>query len=468
MNETIEYFRITPEGTCLDALAASEIDGLYQVSREKIHGLLERCALAVLNCGSETDDVKAMLAKYSDFRLEVIRTPAEVEIELHNAPEIAFVTYESEEDDGIVIKRKIIEGIRQHIFAVLRDLVFIQNEIDSDEKFDLETSNGITDSIFLILRNAGIFEKKQHHKIIVCWGGHAIKEEEYQYSAEVGAQCGLRLMDVITGCGAGAMRGPMEGATIAHAKQRIKNGRYVGISEPGIISSEPPNPIVDPLVIMPDIEKRLEAFIRLGQGIIVFAGGVGTAEELMYILGVLSHEKNRDVPFPLILTGPESSREYFESLDLFLVNTFGESIKDRYKIILGEPEKVAQEMNKGLLQVKAHREKMGDSYYFNRTIHIPFTYQQPFIPTHENVSKLEVTNGQNIQGFAAALRCVFSAIVAGNVKPDGIKAVEDHGPFKINGEKKIMKEIDKLLASFVRQGRMRLEGEYKPCYTIVH
>src|SRR3546814_6840392 len=76
------------------------------------------------------------------------------------------------------------------------------------------------------------------------------------------------------------MKGPMKGATIAHAKQRQRRPRYIGITEPGIIAAESPNPIVNQLVIMPDIEKRLESFVRLGHGIIVFPGGVGTAEEI--------------------------------------------------------------------------------------------------------------------------------------------------------------------------------------------
>jgi predicted Rossmann-fold nucleotide-binding protein len=66
------------------------------------------------------------------------------------------------------------------------------------------------------------------------------------------------------------MKGPMKGATIGHAKQRLHNGRYLGITEPGIIAAESPNPIVNDLVIMPDIEKRLEAFVRAGHGIVVF------------------------------------------------------------------------------------------------------------------------------------------------------------------------------------------------------
>ena len=52
------------------------------------------------------------------------------------------------------------------------------------------------------------------------------------------------------------MKGLMKGANVAYAKQRRKDGRYLGISEPGIIAAEAPNPIVNELVVMPDIEKR--------------------------------------------------------------------------------------------------------------------------------------------------------------------------------------------------------------------
>ena len=56
----------------------------------------------------------------------------------------------------------------------------------------------------------------------------------------------------------------MKGATIGHAKQRLSGGRYLGFTEPGIIAAESPNAIVNNLVILPDIEKRLEAFVRAG------------------------------------------------------------------------------------------------------------------------------------------------------------------------------------------------------------
>lgn len=133
--------------------------------------------------------------------------------------------------------------------------------------------------------------------MVVCWGGHSIARDEYDYTKLVGYQPGLRGLDICTGCGPGAMKGPMKGAAIGHAKQRI-GGRYLGFTEPGIIAAESPNPIVNALVIFPDIEKRLEAFVRVGHGIIVFPGGAGTAEEILYLLGILDASRQCRAAFP--------------------------------------------------------------------------------------------------------------------------------------------------------------------------
>ncbi len=154
----------------------------------------------------------------------------------------------------------MIQGIREHLFAVLRDIIYTHNEIQGDPTFDLDRSDHITSAVFHILRNARVLQPSVDPNIVVCWGGHSIGREEYDYSKEVGYEFGLRGLDVCTGCGPGAMKGPMKGAAIGHAKQRISDGRYLGLTEPGIVASEPPNPIVNELVILPDIEKRLEAF----------------------------------------------------------------------------------------------------------------------------------------------------------------------------------------------------------------
>ncbi len=303
--------------------------------------------------------------------------------------------------------------------------------------------------------------------MVVCWGGHAISRVEYDYSKLVGYEMGLRALDVCTGCGPGAMKGPMKGATIGHAKQRISNGRYVGITEPGIIAAESPNPIVNSLVIMPDMEKRLEAFVRTSHGIVVFPGGVGTAEEILYILGILLHPDNAGQPLPLVMTGPASSEAYFRQIDEFIAATLGPDAQRHYKIIIDDPRAVAREIKIRLEDVLEFRKKHGDAFYFNWRLRIAREFQTPFVATHESMLGLDISEDLPTHILAANLRRVFSGIVSGNVREDTAEQIERKGPFQINGSQRIMDMLDKLLTAFVEQKRMKISGrDYDPCYLI--
>jgi len=260
----------------------------------------------------------------------------------------------------------------------------------------------------------------------------------------------------------------MKGATIAHAKQHFSPSRFLGLTEPGIIAAEAPNPIVNELVILPDIEKRLEAFVRVAHGIVIFPGGAGTAEELLYLLSILLDPENQDLPFPLILTGPKSSEDYFQQLHEFINDTLGFEAQQKYRIIIDDPEQVAKIMTQSMRKITKFRRNLNDAYYFNWNINIRKDLQQPFEPTHKNMSSLKLNLGLDTYQLASNLRRVFSGIVAGNVKESGISAIEKNGLYQINGDQSIMLPLDKLLTAFVKQGRMKLPGsKYEPCYKLV-
>lgn len=451
--ETVDA-EVWPEGS-LEVLSQVEADQLRSESEGGLYALLRRCILAVLNSGAETDDARAVHEQYRDFAIGFIQQDRGLKVTLKSAPAPAFV-------DG-----KMIRGTRELLFAVLRDIVFVNSEIRESGRFDLATSENITNAVFHILRNAHLLRSDTDLDLVVCWGGHAIGRAEYEYSKKVGYELGLRNMNVCTGCGPGAMKGPMKGATIGHAKQRNRSGRYVGITEPGIIAAESPNPIVNSLVIMPDMEKRLEAFVRTGHGIIVLPGGVGTAEEILYVLGILLHPDNRELPLPLIMTGPPESEEYFRQIDMFIAATIGAEAQDRYRIIIDDPERVAREMVIGLEGVQAFRRNHGDAYYFNWRLRIDHDFQLPFQATHESMRELDLSEDLPPHLLAANLRRVFSGIVSGNVREDTISAIERDGPFEIVGSAGTMKLLDGLLSAFVSQGRMKLARDaYKPCYRV--
>jgi predicted Rossmann-fold nucleotide-binding protein len=322
--------------------------------------------------------------------------------------------------------------------------------------------------VFHILRNARLLDFKARPNLVVCWGGHSIGNAEYKYTKKVGYEMGLRGLDVCTGCGPGAMKGPMKGATIGHAKQRTAPGRYIGLTEPGIIAAEPPNPIVNQLVIMPDIEKRLEAFVRVAHGIVVFPGGAGTAEEILYLLGILLDPANHDQPLPLVLTGPAESMAYFEHVARFIGATLGEEATQRLRVIVNDPAGVARHLAQGMEKVREFRKARSDSYNFNWLLSVPPELQQHFEVTHESMAALDLSRDQPTHMLAANLRRAFSGIVTGNVKEQGIQAIERYGPYELSGDRQIMTLLDELLAAFVAQHRMKLPGAiYRPCYRLV-
>ncbi|MFP1484151.1 hypothetical protein ACLB1S_24275 [Escherichia coli] len=43
----------------------------------------------------------------------------------------------------------------------------------------------------------------------------------------------------------------MKGAAVGHAQQRYEDSRFIGITEPSIIAAEPPNPLVNELIVIP-------------------------------------------------------------------------------------------------------------------------------------------------------------------------------------------------------------------------
>ena len=444
---------IYPRGG-LDVLSREEVARLRDASAGGMHELLRRCALAVLTTGSTADDPRAARELYPDFDIRVLQQDRGLRLDLQNAPATAFV-------DG-----QIIRGVAELLFAVVRDLVYTSVELAPDFANELGTSAGITDAVFRLLRNARILHPSEPN-LTVCWGGHSIGRDEYIYTKQIGYELGLRGLDICTGCGPGAMKGPMKGATIAHAKQRHRRTRYIGITEPGIIAAESPNPIVNHLVIMPDIEKRLESFVRVGHGFVVFPGGAGTCEEILYLLGILLRDENAHLPFPLIFTGPTASAAYFEQVDKFLRLTLGEAATARYQIITGDCAEVGRRIAAGIRQVREHRVAQKDSFYFNWSLDIPLSFQQPFVPTHEAMAALDLHKGRKPSDLAADLRRAFSGIVAGNVKEAGIREIEQHGPFQIHGDPEMMQALDELLRAFVAQRRMKIAGDYKPCYEIV-
>ena len=439
----------------LKLLSQQEVSGLAAANKETMK-LFRNCALAILNTDSQKDDASQVLLTFADFDIQLVPQSRGLTLEIANAPAQAFVNNE------------MIRGIHNHLFSALRDIVYTNFIANQVSRLNVDDATGTTDTVFRLLRNAEIVRGDVQPNMVVCWGGHSISRHEYDYSKEIGYRLGLHGLDIITGCGIGAMKGPMKGAAVGHAKQQIKTGRYIGISEPGIIASESPNAIVNELCIMPDIEKRLEAFVRLAHCIIVFPGGVGTIEEVLYLLSILMHPKNEQ-KIPLILAGATLCQAYFNELEDFLTATLGEHVKDYYQVIIDQPIAVAAQAKQSVDLVRKLRKEKQEAYYFNWPLVIDHSLQRPFIPTHKNMATLDLHSQLPPHQLAANLRAAFSGIVAGNVKAFGQAQVAKHGPYILHGDRPVLSAIDKLLRSLVRDKRMKIVAQsdhYEPCYVL--
>ncbi len=138
-------------------------------------------------------------------------------------------------------------------------------------------------------------------------------------------------------------------------------------------------------------------------------------------------------------------------------------------MILGSAQEVGKYIKESNERVHARRRKTGQAYYFNWELHIQPALQEPFHPTHEAMSGLQLTGDIPKHILASELRRAFSGLVAGNVKPFGIEQVELHGPYKLSGDGAYLASIDRLLRILVKEGRMKLgegEHEYQPCYEL--
>ena len=209
--------------------------------------------------------------------------------------------------------------------------------------------------------------------------------------------------------------------------------------------------------------------MRLAHTIIVFPGGVGTVEEILYLLSLLMHPDNEEA-IPLVLAGPESCRGYFQELERFLVDCLGDGVRNHYRVFVGAPDEVGRAARAATDGVHALRRSAGQAYYFNWELQIPADLQAPFIPTHEAMAALDLHADLPKHQLASRLRCVFSGLVSGNVKAFGIEQVRLHGPYKLSGDRKFVAAMDRLLKVMVREKRMKLVAQaddYQPCYQLV-
>jgi len=456
----------------LEKLSPRKIDSIQRIAKEASR-ILRRCILAVLATGEKTDEFSKIREKYPDFGCEIRHDGDFLIVDLFNFPE------------DILVDGEIMGSVKNLILSVIRDVTYSRKKLAEH----CELNEPVSELVFDFVKSAKIIEEgKRTPDRVVCFGGHSISEEEYDYTKEIGYQLGLRRIEITTGCGVGAMKGPMKGATIGYRKlpkEEQNDFDFIGMTELEIIMAEAPNPIVSKLLTLPNIEMRLEAFVRTNHTAVFFPGGTGTMEELMYLLAVLIQPENKDRDFPIVLTAHgESGAKYWKQIHEFVGKVFGAEAQSKYTIVIDvenedeekeengifyiqhAPKIIASDIKDEITKLRQKRKENGEARHFNWSFEISTELQKKFDPTHENVRNLRVSPEQKTFERLVEFRKIFSTIVAGNVKPDGIAAVAEKGKYQINIDKKYTVPLAELLSSFVAENRMKISKIYEPCFEI--
>ena len=145
---------------------------------------------------------------------------------------------------------------------VLRDIIYTHNEIQGDPTLDLSKSETHDDrgvSISCAMRGTSPERGSEYRGAGV---GTSIGLRGVPTTRRIRVPVRLRVW-MRTGCGPGAMK-----ATERRDDRACQAAYHWGCyPRPDRARhhclAEPPNPIVNELVILPDIEKRLEAFVRV-------------------------------------------------------------------------------------------------------------------------------------------------------------------------------------------------------------
>src|SRR5690625_7712319 len=115
-------------------------------------------------------------------------------------------------------------------------------------------------------------------------------------------------------------------------------------------------------------------------------------------------------------------------------------------------------MVEGLEQVHQWRVDTNDTFYFNWLLEIDRAFQTPFNVDHASMAALEISPDLPPHELAANLRQLFSGIVAGNVKPQGVRAISHFGTFEISSDRKSMSALEALWQSIVNINRTNVYG----------
>lgn len=283
-------------------------------------------------------------------------------------------------------------------------------------------------------------------------GGHTVPPDEYRFGKEVGFELGNRFLgDIVltTGCGPGVMEGPFKGLIQSYAACSVPFQRRVGLTELGILSKEAPNGALSDLVTFPNIEERMEAFIRSAQFGIALRGGAGTMEEILVFAGLMNHAENREQPYPFYLFEPSDGQDYFAKIKAFLGATTGSEVSDLFTWQAGTPQECVRRIT-----LSPEFKAQCAPGHWNDSLVFPGDFLRPFEARRDDFEGLVLSRDREVPDLLCDLRRLFSGLVTVTVKaPSLLEEYRQERP-RVRVEPAIQAQMEELLQMMQRAKRI--------------
>lgn len=385
-----------------------------------------------------------------------------------------YLVCENVPENSLFDRQRLTPAQFQQFSSLVRDLL-----IPLSSKNKPLSPQGTSEWVKQFVKRTGLLSRGERSIVSFVWGGHSLPTDyigeftEERFAEKVGYFNTLintqkdgnkkstitnKPAEDITGSGPGVMKAPFKGALQAfHELRQNLNRHFIGFTEPGIMAAEKPNKLVDRLIIFPDIEKRMEAFIRSSHRGRVHPGGIGTLEEIMFFFSMKLHPNNEDAVYPFDLVERPGGR-YFDYLEDYLTLCFGDTLKPHYQLFNRIPPRDYA------LYVRDSNEAIDRSKLWNDDLYIPETLQVPLKPDFSLIESLELYEDLGPFKLMENLRAFFSALVTFNIKsPEIVASWKDERPL-LKGDEKIVEATDQLIKWFSNQGRLKIEGEFMKPY----
>lgn len=302
------------------------------------------------------------------------------------------------------------------------------------------------------MTRAGLLEGDGAQFRAFIQGGHTVPHGEYAFAKEFGFALGTWFtgnIEVTTGCGPGVMEGPFKGLLQAYGSCSAPVRRRVGLTELGILAKEAPNGALSDLVTFPNIEERMEAFIRSAQFGIALRGGAGTMEEILVFAGLMNHAGNAGEKYPFYLFEPSDGTQYFAQIKEFIGKTAGDSVSDLFTWHAGTPQECVQR-----IQIPCERIAQCTPGHWNDSLVVPEGFLSPFEAKRDDFEALVLSRDRAVPDFLCDLRRLFSGLVTVTVKkPELSREYREDRP-RVRVQSAIRVEMEKLLQMMQKEKRI--------------